>query len=72
MIAVDGIETIEIPETNEPAPRQETHQRSETARASRTFLEEANAFKLLSGYESKIMRTLEKHQAQLETLLCRV
>jgi hypothetical protein len=34
--------------------------------ASRTFLEEANAFKLLSGYESQIMRELEKHQAQLK------
>jgi hypothetical protein len=36
--------------------------------ASRTFLEQAHAFQLLSGYEVKILRALEKHQAQLTTL----
>jgi hypothetical protein len=48
---------------------QSGHPEADTAMAaSRTFLEQANAFKLLSGYESKIMRALEKHQAQLKTL----
>jgi hypothetical protein len=48
---------------------QSGHPEADTAlAASRTFLEQANAFKLLSGYESKIMRTMEKHQAQLKTL----
>ena len=48
---------------------QSGHPEADTAlAASRTFLEQANAFKLLSGYESKIMRALEKHQAQLKTL----
>jgi hypothetical protein len=36
--------------------------------ASRTFMEQAHAFQLLSGYEVKILRALEKHQAQLTTL----
>jgi hypothetical protein len=48
---------------------QSGHPEADTAlAASRTFLEQASAFKLLSGYESKIMRALEKHQAQLKTL----
>jgi hypothetical protein len=48
---------------------QSGHPEADTAlAASRTFLEQANAFKLLSGYESKIMRTMEKHQAQLKAL----
>jgi hypothetical protein len=48
---------------------QSGHPEADTAlAASRTFLEQANAFKLLSGYESKILRALEKHQAQLKTL----
>jgi hypothetical protein len=48
---------------------QSGHSEADTAlAASRTFLEQASAFKLLSGYESKIMRALEKHQAQLKTL----
>jgi hypothetical protein len=48
---------------------QSGHPEADTAlAASRTFLEQADAFKLLSGYESKILRALEKHQAQLKTL----
>jgi hypothetical protein len=48
---------------------QSGHPEADTAlAASRTFLEQANALKLLSGYESKIMRALEKHQAQLKSL----
>src|SRR5215469_7357850 len=48
---------------------QSGHPEADTAlAASRTFLEQANAFNLLSGYESKIMRALEKHQAQLKSL----
>jgi hypothetical protein len=45
------------------------HPEADTAlAASRTFLEQADAFKLLSGYEVKILRALEKHQAQLKAL----
>jgi hypothetical protein len=48
---------------------QSGHPEADTAlAASRTFLEQADAFKLLSGYESKILRALEKHQAQLKAL----
>jgi hypothetical protein len=48
---------------------QSGHPEADTAlAASRTFLEQADAFKLLSGYESKIMRTMERHQAQLKTI----
>jgi hypothetical protein len=48
---------------------QSGHPEADTAlAASRTFLEQADAFKLLSGYESKILRALENHQAQLKTL----
>jgi hypothetical protein len=48
---------------------QSGHPEADTAlAASRTFLEQASAFKLLSGYESKILRALEKHEARLKTL----
>jgi hypothetical protein len=48
---------------------QSGHPEADTAlAASRTFLEQAHEFQLLSGYEVKIMRALEKHQAQLKAL----
>jgi hypothetical protein len=36
--------------------------------ASQTFVEQAHAFHLLTGYETKIQRNMEKHQAQLKAL----
>jgi hypothetical protein len=48
---------------------QSGHPEADTAlAASRTFLEQAHAFQLLSGYEAKILRALEKHQAHLKAL----
>jgi hypothetical protein len=36
--------------------------------ASQTFVEQAHALHLLTGYETKIHRIMEKHQAQLKAL----
>jgi hypothetical protein len=48
---------------------QSGHPEADTAlAASRTFMEQAHAFHVLTGYEVKILRALEKHQAQLKTL----
>jgi hypothetical protein len=48
---------------------QSGHPEADTAlAASRTFMEQAHAFQLLTGYEVKILRALEKHQAQLKVL----
>jgi hypothetical protein len=48
---------------------QSGHPEADTAlAASRTFLEQAHEFQLHTGYEVKIMRALEKHQAQLKGL----
>jgi hypothetical protein len=48
---------------------QSGHPEADTAlAAARTFMEQAHAFHLLTGYEVKILRALEKHQAQLTSL----
>ncbi len=48
---------------------QSGHPEADTAlAASRTFLEQAHEFHLLTGYEVKILRALEKHQAHLKAL----
>jgi hypothetical protein len=48
---------------------QSGHPEADTAlAASRTFEEQAHTFHLLTGYEVKILRALEKHQGQLTTL----
>jgi hypothetical protein len=45
------------------------HPEVDTALAtSRTFVEQAHALHLLTGYETKIQRVMEKHQAQLKAL----
>jgi hypothetical protein len=36
--------------------------------AAQTFVEQVKAFHLLTGYETKIQRNMEKHQAQLKAL----
>ena len=48
---------------------QSGHPEADTAlAASRTFLEQAHEFHLLTGYEVKILRALEKHQAHLKAI----